>query len=491
MAIDTQALAGQINAIYESTLGRPADVEGLMYYANAILSGGGSLADVQRSIAASPEAQGMVPVPVPTPAPTPQTTTPIQPAVVSGGGGGLLSGANIDSQALAGQIDSLYQKVFGRPADVEGLKFYGNRVMSGGSLADVESSLRGSPEAQGLLGGTKPPVVQPPVTPPGVQPPVVKPPGVTPPGTATDYTSQLSSLYQKVFGRNADASGLAYYSNLLAQGTPISTIEATMRASDEFKSPGVQTFQKGIRTVPFGSQLMEGQVKQMAQYGQPAAQAGAAQAGTTMGSPSLQGFLASNPSAATLTPFQQQMQYQAALPSMIQPFNPADIPATYQQQLNPTPRLDISSTTIPGWLQTAINAQKTKDGVTLTEQDKFTAANPTVTNSGLGLVVKPTVTPTITPTVTPGVTPTVTPSTTGGLLAATQISPNILNTYADVLGRTADLGGASYYQNLLNQGTSMADIIANISGSPEGLLYAPTRQAKLAAANAPYIAPPE
>ena len=477
MAIDTQALAGQINAIYESTLGRPADVEGLMYYANAILSGGGSLEDVQRSIAASPEAQGMVPVP--TPAPTPQATTPLQPAVVSGGGGGLLSGANIDSQALAGQIDSLYQKVFGRPADIEGLKFYGNRVMSGGSLSDVESSLRGSPEAQGLLGGTKPPVVQPPVTPPGVQPPVVKPPGVTPPGANTDYTSQLNSLYQKVFGRNADASGLAYYSNLLAQGTPISTIEATMRGSPEFQTPGVQTFQKGIRAVPFGSQLMEGQVKQMAQYGQPAAQAG-----TGMGSPSLQGFLGSNPAASTLSPFQQQMQYQAALPSMIQPFNPADIPATYQQQLTPTPRLDISSTAIPSWLQTAINAQRTKDGITLTEQDKFTAANPTVTNSGLGPVVPKVVTPNVvTPNVvTPGVTPTVTPSTTGGLLAANQISPLILNTYADVLGRTADLGGASHYQNLLNQGTSIADIIANISGSPEGLKYAPIRQANLAAA---------
>jgi hypothetical protein len=261
---------------------------------------------------------------------------------------------------------------------------------------------------------------------------------------------------------------LAYYSNLLAQGTPISTIEATMRGSPEFQTPSVQTFQKGVRTVPFGSQLMEGQVKQMAQYGQPAAQVGA-----TMGSPSLQGFLGSNPAAAALSPFQQQMQYQAALPSMIQPFNPADIPATYQQQLNPTPRLDISSTAIPSWLQTAINAQRTKDGITLTEQDKFTAANPTVTNSGLTPVVKP---------VTPGA---VTPGTTGGLLAATQISPDILNAYGTYLGRTADLPGASYWQTRANQGLSIADVIANIAGSPEGLLYAPTREANLNAAANP------
>jgi hypothetical protein len=195
-----------------------------------------------------------------------------------------------------------------------------------------------------------------------------------------------------------------------------------------------------------------------------------------MGSPSLQGFLGSNPAAATLSPFQQQMQYQAALPSMIQPFNPADIPATYQQQLTPTPRLDISSTTIPGWLQTAINEQKTKDGVTLTEQQKFTAANPTITNSGLGGNVSGA------NTIKTGLNTTTAGATTGGLLSANQITPSILNLYPDLLGRTADLGGASHYQTQLNQGMSIADIIANISGSPEGLLYAPTRQAKLAAA---------
>ncbi|CAB4146586.1 Domain of unknown function DUF4214 [uncultured Caudovirales phage] len=466
MAIDTQALAGQINAIYESTLGRPADVEGLMYYANAILSGGGTLADVQRSIAASPEAQRM------------QTAQPavVQPAAVQpatpSGGGGLLSGANIDSQALAGQIDSLYQKVFGRASDVGGLKYYGNLVMSGGSLADVERSLRASPEAQGLLGETKVDNTTKVNNTANVANTVTTAP--------VDQTARVNALYQKVFGRGSDPGGLAYWSNRFNQGATDAEVEAAFRASPEFQSPGVQTFQKGIRTVPFGSQLMEGQVKQMAQYGQPAAQAG-----TGMGSPSLQGFLANNPSAAGLTPFQQSLQYQAALPSMIQPFNPADIPATYQQQLTPTPRLDISSTAIPGWLQTAINEQKVKDGATLTEQQKFTAANPTVTNSGLGPVVKPTITPTVTPTVTPGVTPTVTPSTTGGLLASNQISPDILNAYGDYLGRTADLPGASYWQTRANQGLSIADIIANISGSPEGLKYAPIRQANLAAAANP------
>jgi hypothetical protein len=277
-----------------------------------------------------------------------------------------------------------------------------------------------------------------------------------------------------------------------------------------------------------------------------------------------------------MTPFQQALQYQAALPGMIQPFNPADIPATYQQRLSPTQRLDISSTVLPGWLQQAVNEQKEKDGATLSETDKFRAANVVPTNSGLTPVVTPGVTPVVTPgvtpvvtpgvtpVVTPGVTPvvtpgvrpggsgiaydvnslyknvlgrdadvggltfygakvmggstladveaslrgsdeyrnltgggggggllttntgnlggTVTPGATGGLLNPTQISPDILNAYGTYLGRTADLPGASYWQTRANQGMSIADVIANISGSPEGLLYAPIRADKLAAA---------
>ena len=472
MAIDTQALAGQINAIYESTLGRPADMEGLMYFANAIMSGGGSLADVQQAIASSPEAQRMVPVP--TPAPTPQATTPLQPAVVSGGGGGLLSGANIDSQALPGQINNIFMSALGRPATVADLNYFGNAIMSGaGTLADAERDIRASKEAQGLL-GTTPPVVKPPVT-PGVIPPVVKPPvvpGVIPPvvpgGTNTDNYNTINSIFRTVLGRDVDPAGAKYWGDLLARGTSIADITAGIRGSSEFQTPVVQQFQKGIRTVPFGSQLMGGNVQQMAQYAQPAAQAGPA-----MGAPSLQGFLGSNPAAAAMTPFQQQMQYQAALPSMIQPFNPADIPRTFQQTLSPTPRLDISSTTIPAWLQASIDAQNKKDGIEVSDLQKFNNANKVSTNSGLG-------------TATPGVTPGGT-----GNLAAGGIDPRIIQGYTQNLGRVADMPGAQYWQGLLSGGTPIADIYSGMAGTAEGLLYAENEAAKAAAAKAAVNAGPE
>ena len=403
MAVDTQALAGQINAIYESTLGRPADVEGLMYFANAVLSGGGSLADVQQAIASSPEAQGMraaqAPVPVPTPAPAlaPQATTPLQPAAV--GGGGLLGGSFPDTQGLAGQINDIYKRVLGRDADVEGLKYFGNAVLSGGgTLADVERDIRGSEE----------------------------------------------------FKKMAVRSGTG-----------------TVTPGNQVFRQDVSTEQDrlGIRSVPYGSQMIGNQISPAVDY-------------STYSAPSLQNFLAGSPEAANLSPFQQALQYQAALPSMVRQFSPSDVPATYQQIVSPQMRLDISQTQIPSWLQTAINAQRTKDGIALTDQDKFTAANPTVTNSGL------------TPFVAPGTTGAVTPGTTGGLLAANQISPQIISGYTDYLGRPAgdiDLAGASYWQGLLNSGTPIADIYSGLAGSKEGTAYAPTRAAKIEAANAPVV----
>jgi len=447
MAIDTQALAGQINAIYESTLGRPADMEGLMYFANAIMSGGGSLADVQQAIASSPEAQGL------------QTGRQGQTGQTGSGtataaaGGGLLSGANIDSQALAGQINNIFLNKLGRAATVDDIMYFGNAIMSGaGTLADAERDIGASKEAQGLLGTTK-------------VDNTTKVGGTTTTGgttkAATDYSGQVNALFQKVFGRAADPEGLAYWGNLLAQGTSAADVEAGLRGSAEFQTPAVQQFQKGIRTVPFGSQLMGGNVQQMAQYAQPAAQAGPA-----MGAPSLQGFLGSNPAAAAMTPFQQSLQYQAALPSMIQPFNPADIPRTFQQTLSPTPRLDISSTTIPSWLQTAIDAQRAKDGVEVSDLQKFNTANQVSTNSGLG-------------TATPGVTPGGT-----GNLAAGGIDPRIIQGYTQNLGRVADMPGAQYWQGLLGSGTPIADIYAGMAGTAEGLKYAENQAAKAAAANA-------
>lgn len=487
----------QVRSLYSDVLGRQADLPGQKYFADLAIAGT-PIADIRKSIAYSPESQGL--------------------------------------------LENIYTTDLKRKSDAGGKQYYTDFLAGGGLLSDVQSNVRGSEEAQKLLAKTDTTTT----TTTGLTAAQLEAKKIADAllakqaadallakqaadallakngktGTTTDYSAyrgQLNPLYQQAFGRDIDASGLAYYGKMLAEGTPISTILASLRASDEFKTPAVQTFQKGIRTVPFGSQVVDGRVQQMAQYAQPAVQAGQA-----MGSPSLQGFLAGRQGQVSggdinslyrnvlgrapdpggvdyynakmkggatlgdveaemrgsaefkqpLAQFQQQMQYQTALPGMVQPFNPADIPKTFQQVISPGPRLDINQTVIPGWLQTAISAQKVKDGIEVTDQDKFNAANTKTTYSGLGQNTANTNTGT-------------TGANTGGLLAASQISPQIISGYTDYLGRapgSIDLTGASYWQNLLNKGTPIADIYSGLAGSAEGLLYAPTRQSKLAAA---------
>jgi len=394
------AAADDVAALYTSVLGRPADAEGLAYFTDA-LNRGATVEQVRQALATSPESQANV--------------------------------QNIFTQSLQ------------RPASAEDVQYFTNAIAGGGLLSDARRDIAASTEAQGLLPATTAPVVR---------PPVVKPP------TNIDRTGEVNALFQKVFGRDADPTGLAYWSNVFNQGASAADVEAGLRGSAEGQSPTTQNFQRGVRTVPFGSQLIGQNVQQVAQYAQPAAQAGPA-----MGPPSLQSFLAGTPGAANLSPFQQSLQYQAALPGMIQPFNPADIPATYQQTLSPRPRLDISQTTIPSWLQTAIDAQNKKDGIEVSDLQKFNTANQVSTNSGLT-----------------GVTPAVT-----GNLAAGGIDPRIIGGYTQNLGRTADMPGAQYWQGLLASGTPIADIYAGMAATPEGLLYAQNQAAK----NAPVIAGPE
>ena len=450
----------QVRSLYSDVLGRQADLPGQKYFADLAIAGT-PIADIRKSIAYSPESQGL--------------------------------------------LENIYTTDLKRASDTGGKQYWTDVLAGGGLLSDVQRNVRGSEEAQKLLAKTD-------TTNAANTTNVAGTTNVANTIIAKDNSGTINALFQKVFGRDADPSGAKFWGDKLAGGMSSADVEAALRGSSE----GVQAA-RGIRTVPFGSQLVDGRLQQMAQYAQPAVQAGQA-----MGSPSLQGFLAGRQGQVSggdinslyrnvlgrapdpggvdyynakmkggatlgdveaemrgsaefkqpLAQFQQQMQYQSALPGMVQPFNPADIPKTFQQVISPGPRLDMNQTVIPGWLQTAISAQKVKDGIEVTDQDKFNAANTKTTYSGLGQNTANTNTGT-------------TGANTGGLLAASQISPQIISGYTDYLGRapgSIDLTGASYWQNLLNKGTPIADIYSGLAGSAEGLLYAPTRQSKLAAA---------
>lgn len=106
----------------------------------------------------------------------------------------------------------------------------------------------------------------------------------------------------------------------------------------------MNSYYQNMVNVPFGSQQIGGAVRPVANYAQ-------APMGPSMQPP------AAMPTVPASNPFMAALQYQSNLPFAIRGFNPADIPATYQQ-VAPPQRLDWSKVTVPQWLQDAINSSK-------------------------------------------------------------------------------------------------------------------------------------
>ena len=321
--------------------------------------------------------------------------------------------------AIRDEIAALYEGILGRPADQAGLDYFTNAVTSGaGTLADVARDMRASPEAQGLLGATMPAA---PVVPAVTRP--VAPVTAAPTGMGEDAArSCVGSLYNNILLRQGEAGGMDYWTGLLTSGraTP-AEVEAAIRGSAE--SQGVQI---GTRQVPFGSQAVGGNVYQMAQYNAPR-----------------------NLPPSIQSAFQQSLDYQAALPYLIPQFNPADIPATYQQIAQPRQRLDISNITVPEWLKEAAK----KDQAATTEEGAETSP-----------VVEKAVAPAVS---TGGVT-----TTNVGSQQTAAVPSWITNAYAQYLGRAPETAGANYWAQQAAAGVPIADLVATIASSPEaqGLL---------------------
>jgi hypothetical protein len=392
------AIRDEIAALYEGILGRPADQAGLDYFTNAVTSGAGTLADVARDMRASAEVQGS------------------RSDELTQDGIGKYS---YNPSGTYEAISNLYQKILGRQPDQAGLDYFTKAVMTRqGTLADVERDLRASAEAQGLLGGstTKTTTNSALTTNAGANGLL----GGTQSMTADAARSFVGSLYNNILLRQGEQGGMDYWTGLLTSGraTP-AEVEAAIRGSAE--SQGVQI---GTRQVPFGSQAVGGNVYQMAQYNAPR-----------------------NLPPSIQSAFQQSLDYQAALPYMIPQFNPADIPATYQQIAQPRQRLDISNITVPEWLKEAAK----KDQAATEEAAGEKTAEKAVENA----------------VTTGGVT-----TTNVGSQQTAAVPSWITNAYAQYLGRPAEAAGANYWAQQAAAGVPIADLVATIAASPEaqGLL---------------------
>ena len=379
--------------------------------------------------------------------------------------------------ALRDDIAALYDTLLKRPADTPGVNYWENVIQSGqATLADVRNLIANSAEAQGLLGGG---------TTGGTA-------GAATGGTAgggtvggllgggtnagiprDQGTRLITDLYRTTFDRAPDQAGLDYWLGLLTSGQQTwDEVRANILRSNEAGTPGSQAVQAGIRQVQFGQQPIMGQVRDVANYG--------AQQNLP---PSIQNA------------FQQSLAYQAALPWMIPQFNPADIPATYQQIAAPRQRLDISNITVPQWLQDAAkrdqaSAAKEDTNTNINEENTYRGTGGiTSTTPGSGGTVGGTTGGTVGGTTggtVGGTTGGTVGGTTGGTVGGTtggrsaadlQAFNTLLNqTYQTALGRPAETAGANYWSGLYSGGTPFQTIVNAIMNSPEA-------QARTAAAN--------
>lgn len=109
----TQQSLNTVQSLYVAYYGRPADPAGLQYWAEQLEASNGNLGDIINAFGNSPEYT-----------------------------------SNLGSQATADQVNSLYQQLFGRDAEAEGLDFYTNMLNSGEkTLAEIALTI--SEAAQG------------------------------------------------------------------------------------------------------------------------------------------------------------------------------------------------------------------------------------------------------------------------------------------------------------------------------------------------------
>ena len=397
----------EINALYQSVFNRPADTAGAEYWART----GATPAEIRQALASSPEAI----------------------------------------------VRNTYQEVFNRPGDTVGVEYWTPLLASGQiSRENLAAAFKATTEGQGLLGG-----------------------GATTGGATTgtttgaatggilggtqaaankgmpydDAVSRITSFYRSMFDRAPDAAGLKYWADLLTSGNQTwDEVSANIRRSAEAQTSQSKNAQAGIRQVPFGSQPVGGILYQTTQMPSAAS------------IPSFQQFADPN---AVANSFQQSLAYQAALPSMIPQFNPADIPATYQQIANPRQRLDIANVQIPDWLRIAAAKDEARaDAETAALSGGATGATGTTGNTS-GIT---STTPGTIGTTGGGGGTTVGGGGTTGLRSAADMQAFgkvLADSYQMAFNRAPETAGAQYWTNLYSSGTPFPEIVNAIMNSPE------------------------
>ena len=94
------------------------------------------------------------------------------------------------------------------------------------------------------------PVYNEPAPAPAYNPPAPAAPAPAPAPAATNWTQTINDIYQQEFGRQADPSGLASFTNLLNQGLTGEQMREALRTSAEGQSRGLSPAPQGIASLP-------------------------------------------------------------------------------------------------------------------------------------------------------------------------------------------------------------------------------------------------
>ena len=196
------AVGNDLASVYQNTLGREPDAEGLAFFQQS-LGAGESIDSIRGLIQGSQEGQAYVKTQAAT---TPQVTTP-----------------TVD-------LNSIYQDTLGRTPDSEGLAFFQQQLDSGQSFESIRGLIQGSQEGQAYIaaqaGATE-------------QDTTTQTTDTTDTAQTTETDNQaaneakLEELYQLTLGRQADADGLAFFLEELKSGQTAESIAGKLQSSQE------------------------------------------------------------------------------------------------------------------------------------------------------------------------------------------------------------------------------------------------------------------
>lgn len=225
---------GTVYALYEGLLGRAPDVSGLAYWANQ-LEHGSSARDLGQLLLASPEGQSRAGALDPEQFVTQLYQTTLGRAPDADGltywsnqlkagveridvaSNFVFSAEHLSSlkaafdagifvpDEQAADVARLYYAMLGRAPDAGGLQYWANQLDQGGSISDLAKAFLGTPENQSKYG-------------------------------ALSNEAYVDALYVNALGRNADADGLKYWADRLNQGTSQADLAVLLSDSPESHS---------------------------------------------------------------------------------------------------------------------------------------------------------------------------------------------------------------------------------------------------------------